>query len=471
MSGNIFPALFFLALFCSNILFAQEISSPAKDSSLIVASIVLRGNKITKDKIILREIPFRVNDTIALKNLSYLLERTQFNIFNTLLFTIVTVDTSIVGNHLNITINMQERWYIWPIPFVQIAERNFNAWWQNKDFSRLDYGLMTTHFNFRGRKEKLIALVRLGFNTQYRLTYEKPYLNKRQTLGLSFTAGYSQHKELWYAAAGNKQQFYKDQVRHVRMEIDGGAGLIYRHGLYIRHKLDMLYRYASIQDTLQKLNPDYFAGHGTTTQFLTASYTFEFDYRDVKIYPLKGSYAEVQLMKYGLGLLHNEKTNMLTAELIFKKFWDLGKKFYLGSGLKAKISNGSFQPYYVQRGLGYMEDFVRGYEYYVMDGRHYAYFKSEFKYAVIPTRLWNIKFIRKGKFNPMPYALYVKTLFDGGYVYADQYRENNPLTNAWLYGGGLGLDFVTYYDRVLRLEYSINKLGRHGLFIHFLAPI
>lgn len=471
MLGKIIPAI--LLLFFSTTLFltAQESSASAKDSLLIVNSITLKGNKRTKDKIIFREIPFKLNDTISSKNLDYLIERTRLNVFNTLLFTIVSIDTLTAGNKLDVTINMQERWYVWPIPFVQIAERNFNAWWQNKDFSRLDYGLLTTDYNFRGRKEKLIALIRLGFNVQYRLTYEKPYLNKKQNLGLAFTVGYSQHKEIWYSSFDNKQLFYKDPKKHVRREIDGGFGLFYRHGLYIKQRLDVAYFNASIQDTLAKLNPDYFAGHGTNTQYFTAAYSFEYDYRDVKTYPLKGQYAEVVITKYGLGILNNEKTDMLCAELTFKKFWELSKRFYFASGLKAKISNRSFQPYYIQRGLGYMEDFVRSYEYYVMDGKHYAYFKSELKFALIPTKLWNIKFIKKGKFNPLPYALYVKALFDGGYVYADQYKENNPLSNSWLYGGGLGLDFVTYYDRVLRFEYSINKMGKPGLYIHFIAPI
>jgi outer membrane protein assembly factor BamA len=471
MQGKIIPALLFLFFLFSLHLSAQENSLPANDRLLVVTSITLNGNKRTKEKIIYREIPFREGDTIAGNNLAHIIERTQFNVFNTLLFTIVTVDTVISANNVDVTINMQERWYIWPVPFIQIAERNFNAWWQNKDFSRLDYGIMTTHYNFRGRKEKLIGLIRLGFNTQFRLTYEIPYINKKQTLGLSFTSGYSQHKEIWYAAEENKQLFYKDTKRHVRQEIDGGAGLLYRHGLYFRHRLDVMYYHANVQDTLVKLNPDYFAGHGNNTQYLTAAYTFEYDFRDVKVYPLKGHYAEVVLTKYGLGILNNEKTDMLTAELSFKKFWELSKNFYFSSGLKAKISNRSFQPYYIQRGLGYMEDFVRSYEYYVIDGRHYAYFKSELKYALVSTRLWNMKFIKKGKFNPMPYALYVKGLFDGGYVYADQYKENNPLTNSWLYGGGIGLDFVTYYDRIFRFEYSINKLGKHGLYIHFIAPI
>jgi len=366
---------------------------------------------------------------------------------------------------------MQERWYIWPIPFVQIAERNFNAWWQNKDFSRLDYGLLTTHYNFRGRKELLIALIRLGFNNQFRIIYEKPYINKKQTLGFGLTSGYSHHKEICYSSYDNKQLFYKDVKKNVRQEVDAGLYVVYRNGLYIRHLLQADYNYVRVQDTIIKLNPSYLPSGQHETQYFSLTYKFEYDYRDVKVYPLKGMYASAILTKFGLGILHNEKTDMLSVKLTFKKFWELSRNFYLASGLKVKISDRSFQPYYIQRGLGYMEDFVRSYEYYVMDGRHYAYFKSELKYAIIPTRLWNMKFIKKGKFNPMPYALYIKALFDGGYVYADQYKEDNSLSNSWLYGGGLGLDFVTYYDRVLRLEGSINKLGKPGFYIHFIAPI
>ena len=43
---------------------------------------------------------------------------------------------------------------------------------------------------------------------------------------------------------------------------------------------------------------------------------------------------------------------------------------------------------------------------------------------------------------------------------ADQY--NNTLTNKFLNGVGAGFDFVTYYDSVLRVEYSFNNNG--GLF-------
>jgi len=40
-----------------------------------------------------------------------------------------------------------------------------------------------------------------------------------------------------------------------------------------------------------------------------------------------------------------------------------------------------------------------------------------------------------------------------------------------MYGTGAGIDFITYYDKVLRLDYSFNALGERGLFIHWKAAI
>jgi hypothetical protein len=35
-----------------------------------------------------------------------------------------------------------------------------------------------------------------------------------------------------------------------------------------------------------------------------------------------------------------------------------------------------------------------------------------------------------------------------------------------IYSGGVGLDIISIYDIVLRVEYSFNQKGQNGLFIH-----
>ena len=50
-----------------------------------------------------------------------------------------------------------------------------------------------------------------------------------------------------------------------------------------------------------------------------------------------------------------------------------------------------------------------------------------------------------------------------------EYEGNTRLTNRYLYGYGAGFDFVSYYDFVLRVEYTINSEAETGFFLNFKA--
>ncbi len=64
-------------------------------------------------------------------------------------------------------------------------------------------------------------------------------------------------------------------------------------------------------------------------------------------------------------------------------------------------------------------------------------------------------------------ALYLSLFADAGYVNST-YRNNiNPINNTLQTGIGIGLDVVMYYDRIARLEYTINKNQKAGLYLHF----
>ena len=80
-------------------------------------------------------------------------------------------------------------------------------------------------------------------------------------------------------------------------------------------------------------------------------------------------------------------------------------------------------------------------------------------------------FISTEKFNKLFYAFYMNVYADLGYVVDNRNINTNPLANDILTGYGVGLDFVTYYDFVLRLEYSFNKMGESGFFISFMPSI
>ena len=174
-----------------------------------------------------------------------------------------------------------------------------------------------------------------------------------------------------------------------------------------------------------------------------------------------------------MGLMHKETLNTFYIRSSFRKYFTLSNNFFFASGLRAKLSNNDFQPFFVKQGLGFGNDYVRGYEYYVVDGISYIINKNNIKYQLIKPRIKNFKFIKNEKFSMIHYALYLNLFADFGYAY--DYKPlnqlSNNLSNSLLYGYGIGLDVVTYYDKVLRLEYSFNKMAESGIFINFVAPI
>ena len=54
--------------------------------------------------------------------------------------------------------------------------------------------------------------------------------------------------------------------------------------------------------------------------------------------------------------------------------------------------------------------------------------------------------------------------------YVDDARvgTNNYLSNKLLTSAGIGLDMITYYDIVFRLEGTLTRQGKRGLYVHVL---
>ncbi|NTW32748.1 MAG: hypothetical protein HGB12_09010 [Bacteroidetes bacterium] len=439
-------------------------------SKIIINKIILKGNKITKLQIISREILFKENDTLDYKNLTLLISQSRKNLINTSLFNFVTINAdSVSQNKFDITIDFIERWYIWPLPFFEFSDRNFNVWWKTKNFSKIDYGLYLVWDNFRGRKESLKLQIRFGYNETYSLAYNIPYIDKEKKIGMGITAGIKHNHEIPYLTDYNKQLVYKNEKNYVQQNTFGTYNITYRKGIFNLHTFQLNYNDFIFSDSLLKLNSNF--AEQTHNKFLSFYYQLKCDHRDNRAYPLLGYYYDIELTKYGLGVFENKKIDFAFMHTSIRKFWKLNNRFYLGGGINAKISTPAFQPYYLEKGLGFGNDFVRAYEYYVVDGQNFILLKSNLKFELIPTKIKKIKFVPSKKFNIIHYALYLNVFADAAYVNDNQIVGNNILSNSYLFGSGLSLDFVTYYDKVMRLEYSCNKKWQSGIFVHFIAPI
>ncbi|MDD5569950.1 MAG: POTRA domain-containing protein [Bacteroidales bacterium] len=438
----------------------------------IIDSIVVTGNKVTRLHIMLRELQYTENDTIRKEYLNNFITKSRENLLNTSLFNFVTIDYAVKENKkITLKINVVERWYTWPYPLFEIADRNFNVWLEEEDLSRTNYGFFLVRENFRGRKEVLKILVKLGYEEEYGFLYRIPYLNKNQKSGLNIGFSHSREHEIPYTELNNKPVFHKEEKHYSSVDYSAQVYYTYRYGIYSTHFLQLYYNNTKISDSLLAISNEYLYNNKTSREYLSLTYMYKRDCRDSKAYPLKGYYFDISLTHDGLGIVNDNKMDLTYIISSFRKYFNLSKRFYFANSLTAKISGDGYQPYYMQRALGYGNDFVRSYEYYVVDGQHFALYKSNFKFELLPPKIHKFNFIKTEKFNTIHYAFYLNIFGDAAYVWDEQYKYSNSFSNSILYGGGIGLDFVTYYDKVFRLEYSINKLGESAVFLHFVAPI
>ncbi len=168
--------------------------------------------------------------------------------------------------------------------------------------------------------------------------------------------------------------------------------------------------------------------------------------------------------------MKDEDFSIFRTELQYNRYDHLFKRFYLAEGIKLKLSPNAQQPYFVQRGLGF-SDFVRGYELYVIDGQNYGLLKTNVKYQLVKPHTQKLAWVPSEKFSKFHYAFYVNLFADAGYVVDSSYESQNKLANKLIYSTGLGLDLVTYYDLVFRIEATINAQNKSGIFLHLVAPI
>jgi outer membrane protein assembly factor BamA len=438
---------------------------------IILKEIIIQGNNITRNRIILREIGCKAGDTIPAKILEEKLLWIKNRIFNTTLF--LSVDVNLSGQdsiYKTLSITVRERFYFIPFPSGGLADRNFNEWWEERhhDLNRIDYGLNLKVKNMWGLNHTLKLKATTGFNKKLEANYIIPYIDKKLKTGLIINTLLVYNRQVAYQTYEHVLD-YIETPGYGRKRFNMGFFLTRRNKFYTLHQLGPYFQYTSIADTIAKLNPNYFLNGATFQRTYGAKYTYTKDRRDFISYPLKG-----YILKTDLDFQHliSIKTmNVASLRLEYAQYIPLGKKIFFAAGVRGKISSPTVQPYYSQRGLGYNKDWVSGYELYVIDGQAYGLIKTNLKWQILAVKP-TVKFIPVQKFKTIPLRVYLKIYSDWGYVVDNTYNPNNNfLSNRLLAGGGIGLDIVTYYDIVARIEYSINGLGQTGLFLNLKAGL
>lgn len=452
-----------LLYFSQQTLFAQN-----NDSTFRVDSIVVKGNKKTRTFIILRELSFRMGDTI--QNWSYHKEQSRKQLINLFLFNEISINKIASVVYIDVT----ERWYFWPSPELDYADRNFNQWWLSKDPKRLIYGLNLEWFNVRGRNETMVLGLIAGYTRMAALSYKIPYFNKKQTWGLFASVHYSTNKEVWFKTENDKVQFFRDNDKDLIKRKNAELIITHRKRIFNYHHFSMGYRQTEIDDTVSDydVNQRYLLYNQTIQREQYIGYQFVFDRRDFKGFPLNG-----HLLK-----IHGEASNYyfnikdfqtLMLKLSYSKYFKIRERLFASFNVSGRYYSNQYPQYSRVQALGYGREYIRGYELYVIDGSHFGLAKAELKYRFLNKKY---KFFPKVKnYEVLPISLFVSTFYDAGYVVNKDKQgddmNNNVLTNSLQKGYGAGLNIVAFYDYCARIEYAFDSFGKSRFYLSFVAAM
>lgn len=429
-----------------------------------IGKIIVTGNKKTKENIILREIPFRPGETYPLNVLVEKFEDARRQLMNTALFhSVVVAAESFESTTVNIVITVKERWYLFPAPYLKPVDRNLNQWiiQQKARLDRVDYGGKLYYYNATGRNDKLKMTYIDGYSKQVSLSYDRLYIDNRMKWGMRVGFNFGRSREFNYNTIGDKQAFFKDPDNFTSRFSTVYANLTYRRAIRTTHSFGISYSATKIADTIRSLNPHYY-NHGSTNIRVPGIFYSMGHYNlDFNPYPTKGYAAELSFGKRGFDKHFN------SWELSAKGFgsWHMTPKTFFSATIYGGIKLPFDQPYVNHRFFGYGDTFLHGYEYYVVDGVAGGYFKTSLNTEFLNFRI-RIPPIKKGKeASYIPFRFIGKIFGNTGYVYNPE-PGGNILPNRMLYTGGIGLDIVSFYDLVFKIEWSFNQLGENGIFLH-----
>ena len=442
-----------------------QITPPGKATPFIIGEIHITGNRKTRAYIIERELSFKKGDTVYLSELVRSFELAREQLINTRLFNEAVVYVKGFRGYIaDIEIDVKERWYLFPLPYVRPVDRNLSAW-AERDYSlsRVNYGMKLSYYNFTGRNDYLRAWLITGYSRQLELAYDLPFVDKSLKQGLGMSIIYSRQKELNVLTVNNQQEFinadtipYAGKYLYERMNFS--LRYYYRPALHTRHFIRLSFNKVGIDSAVTVWNPHYFQNGKRQVLYPELSYSVDYSNADYIPYPLKGILFETGLTRRGI----NADMNLWQLYVKLTRSWQVANKTFFSFQNWSMLKLPLDQPFYNQQFLGYGDLYMRGLDRYVINGVAGFVIRNSLMRELFN---FNIPFTRIPSHDRIPFRIYARTFADYGYVYNQNFTANS-LTNRILYTAGFGLDVVTFYDLTLKFDYSFNQLGQNGLFLH-----
>jgi hypothetical protein len=442
-----------------------QIISPGQGQRYDVGTIFIHGNRVTRSYIIAREIPFKSGDSLTIQQITSYFIQAREHLINTRLFNEVTISLKeFRGYTVDINVDVKERWYIFPLPYIRPVDRNFTAWAeQGYSLKRFDYGLKYSQYNFTGRNDFLRLWLITGYSREVEMAYDRPNAGKNLVHGFGGGFLFSGQQEIDMITTNNQQVFVNsDSIkyagRYLQTQASFSLRYYFRPAIRTKHFFRFSFNQLRIDSTVLVYNPNYFLNNQLSLVFPEFFYSINYNHIDYVPYPTQGFLFETSILQRGF------TANMNMTQLIARstEAFSFAPKMYFVTQNFGVLRLPFKQSFYNQKLLGYGDYYMRGLEKYVVDGIGLLLDRNT---VMREMAHFNIPFLRGTTHDHIPFRIFVKTYVDLGYVF-NRYNNLNSLQNTMLYTYGAGIDVVTFYDFVFRIEYSINQLGEKGLFFH-----
>jgi outer membrane protein assembly factor BamA len=443
----------------------DSIPIPPEESSYIIRHIYIEGNKITRRAIMLRELPFKEEDVVKIKDIPDLFTRGKTQLLNLSLFLIKDFNIGVVkvdGPYLDVKITVKERWYLLPLPHLKPVDRNLNEWLfkRGASVSRVDYGVKLMYDNASGNNDKLRFYFVTGYTKQLLLSYNRPYIDKSMKWGLNMSLALGKTHEINHITLNNRQEFHNQRDDYPKNFFEGTMEFSYRPAFFTRHYFGLGYNTLRVSDSVVIKNPNFMNHGASSVKYPRVFYRMVYQNLDYIPYPTQGYAGEVMISKQGF----NSKMNVWQLSAKGQGSWHINDKMFYSVSALGTVKLPFKQPYINSQLLGYGDLTMRGYENYVIDGVAGGILNATLSKQLANFSI-NLPILKKYTSTLIPLKIYGKVYGNTGYVHNPQ-PWGNSLPNRMLYGGGFGLDIFTDYDFTLKLEFSFNQLGENGLYLH-----
>jgi len=335
-------------------------------------------------------------------------------------------------NKIIAVIDVSESWYIWPIPFAEL---------KNGDWNKISYGIDFAVKNFRGMNEKVRIKAGLGYDPSLTFDYIVPVLNYSENIYFSAQLSYNSVENKSLIAERKYGTVYDQKMINAQITLGKRISLF--------HNISVTAGYNYVE------TPRYVPGINASDQridrllYLGAGYAY--DTRDLAQFPRNGIYSSINFIMKGLGL---NDINYQVYSFDFREyrplFWDIFGKWRFTS----RYTAGKAIPYYDYSVLGYQER-IRGYLHDVLEGNDYYLTSLELFHPLIKDIDISLDFIPiiPKQFLSYRIALYTEIFADAGAV---KQRNRSLGIRNFDSGYGFGFTFLILPYNILRIELAVN---------------